>query len=155
MLADETAHRLTISDQAITVTGPITVDNANLLAATTTGVVTGTILGSESLEELTTLDAVGDNLSIIIPDGTATASALISLSEATTAVVDASALTGLASAEVYGFHADANGHLQQTTTNGGADNISASTYAAFEQVLLTASGFSYSVNTNGNLIVTI
>ena len=69
--------------------------------------------------------------------------------------LDGSALTGLASAEVYGFHADANGHLQQTTTNGGADNISASTYAAFEQVLLTASGFSYSVNTNGNLIVTI
>ena len=69
--------------------------------------------------------------------------------------LDGSALTGLASAEVYGFHADANGHLQQTFTNGGADNISASTYAAFEQVLLTASGFSYSVNTNGNLIVTI
>ena len=69
--------------------------------------------------------------------------------------LDGSALTGLASAEVYGFHADANGHLQQTTTNGGADNISASTYAAFEQVLLTASGIIYSVNTNGNLIVTI
>ena len=69
--------------------------------------------------------------------------------------LDGSALTGLASAEVYGFHANASGNLIQTTTNGGADNISASTYAAFEQVLLTASGFSYSVNANGNLIVTI
>ena len=69
--------------------------------------------------------------------------------------LDGSALTGLASAEVYGFHANTSGNLIQTTTNGGADNISASTYAAFEQVLLTASGFSYSVNANGNLIVTI
>ena len=69
--------------------------------------------------------------------------------------LDGSALTGLASAEVYGFHTNASGNLIQTTTNGGADNISASTYAAFEQVLLTASGFSYSVNANGNLIVTI
>ena len=37
MLADETAGRLTISDQEITVTGAITVDNANLLNATTSG----------------------------------------------------------------------------------------------------------------------
>ena len=43
MLADETAGRLTISDQKITVTNPITVDTANLLGATTTGVVTATI----------------------------------------------------------------------------------------------------------------
>ena len=43
MLADETAGRLTISDQAITVTGEITVDNANLLNATTSGAITASI----------------------------------------------------------------------------------------------------------------
>ena len=94
-----------------------------------------------------------------IKDSAVTDAKIVSLSSSKLTgalpALDGSALTGLASAEVYGFHADANGHLKQTTTNGGADNISASTYAAFEQVLLTASGFSYSVNANGNLIVTI
>ena len=49
MLADETAGRLTISDQAITVTGEITVDQANLLGATTTGAITATIATTETV----------------------------------------------------------------------------------------------------------
>ena len=97
LLADETAGRLTINDQIITVNNPITVDQANSLAATTTGVVTATILSTESIEELGTLDAVGDNISIIIPDGSATASQLLTLAQSTTALVDASAVTKLAS----------------------------------------------------------
>ena len=97
LLADETAGRLTINDQRITVNNPITVDQANSLAATTTGVVTATILSTESIEELGTLDAVGDNISIIIPDGSATASQLLTLAQSTTALVDASAVTKLAS----------------------------------------------------------
>ena len=97
LLADEAAGRLTINDQIITVNNPITVDQANSLAATTTGVVTATILSTESIEELGTLDAVGDNISIIIPDGSATASQLITLAQSTTALVDASAVTKLAS----------------------------------------------------------
>ena len=52
MLADENAGRLTIDDQNITVTGAITVDNANLLGLTTTGKVTATIDTSETVEEL-------------------------------------------------------------------------------------------------------
>ena len=59
------------------------------------------------------------------------------------------------SAEVYGFTGLANGTLQVTTTNQGADNISGADYAAFEDVLFAASGFTFSINTDGKLIATI
>ena len=59
------------------------------------------------------------------------------------------------SPEVYGFFTDANGHLKVTTTNGGADNISGTTFDTFEDVVLAATGFSFSVNANGKLIATI
>ena len=59
------------------------------------------------------------------------------------------------SPEVYGFNTDANGNLIVTTTNGGADNISGATYAAFEDVIFAATGFTFSVNTDGKLIATI
>ena len=59
------------------------------------------------------------------------------------------------SPEVYGFNTDANGNLIVTTTNGGADNISGATYTAFEDVIYAATGFTFSVNTDGKLIATI
>ena len=59
------------------------------------------------------------------------------------------------SPEVYGFFTDTNGHLKVTTTNGGADNISGTDYAAFEDVIFAATGFTFSVNTDGKLIATI
>ena len=59
------------------------------------------------------------------------------------------------SPEVYGFNTDANGNLIVTTTNGGADNISGAAYAAFEDVIFAATGFTFSVNTDGKLIATI
>ena len=75
---------------------------------------------------------------------------------ATLPAVSGANLTNLASAEVYGFTGLANGTLQVTTTNKGADNISGADYAAFEDTLFAASGFSFSVNqTTGNLIATI
>jgi hypothetical protein len=58
------------------------------------------------------------------------------------------------SAEVYGFHKDSNGDLIVTTTNQGVDNISQSEYANFDDVLFSASGFTFSLN-NGELIATI
>jgi len=58
------------------------------------------------------------------------------------------------SAEVYGFHKDSNGDLIVTTTNQGDDNISSATYATFDDVLFSASGFTFSLN-NGELIATI
>ena len=42
-----------------------------------------------------------------------------------------------------------------TTTNAGADNITAAQYDAFEQVLFAPSGISFSINNDGNLIATI
>ena len=59
------------------------------------------------------------------------------------------------SPEVYGFNTNASGHLTVTTTNGGADNISGATYAAFEDVIFAATGFTFSINTDGKLIATI
>ena len=59
------------------------------------------------------------------------------------------------SPEVYGFNTDTNGNLIVTTTNGGADNISGATYAAFDDVIYAATGFSWSVNSDGKLIATI
>ena len=60
------------------------------------------------------------------------------------------------SPEVYGFNTDATGILQVTTTNGGADNISAATYAAFDDVVFAATGITFSLDaTTGNLIATI
>ena len=47
-----------------------------------------------------------------------------------------------------------NNNVQVTTTNQGADDIDAATYAAFDDVLFSASGFTFSLN-NGDLIATI
>ena len=58
------------------------------------------------------------------------------------------------SPEVYGFNTS-GANLIVTTTNGGADNISGATYAAFEDVIFAATGFTFSVNTDGKLIATI
>ena len=59
------------------------------------------------------------------------------------------------SPEVYGFNTNASGNLIVTTTNGGADNISGTAYAAFEDVIFAATGFTFSIITDGKLIATI
>ena len=59
------------------------------------------------------------------------------------------------SAEIYGFTKNSSGNLIVTTTNQGADNITNAQYAAFDDVLFSASGFTFSINSNGNLIATI
>ena len=63
-------------------------------------------------------------------------------------------LTGLAGREVYGFTGVGNS-LSLTTTNGGADNITNTTYVAFEESFIGPSGLSFSINTSGNLIMTV
>jgi hypothetical protein len=45
--------------------------------------------------------------------------------------------------------------LQVTTTNGGQDNITATQYAAFDDKIFAASGFTFSLNSSGHLIATI
>ena len=47
-----------------------------------------------------------------------------------------------------------NNNLQVTTTNQGADNITNNQYAAFDDVLFSANGFTFSLS-NGSLIATI
>ena len=64
-------------------------------------------------------------------------------------------LANASSAEVYGFSKNNNSQLIVTTTNQGADNISSSTFATFDDVLFSASGFTFSIDTNGDLIATI
>ena len=62
------------------------------------------------------------------------------------------------SAEVYGFEIvdiATNPTLRLTTTNGGADNISSTAYANFDEVQYAATGFTWSLNASGNLIATI
>ena len=67
---------------------------------------------------------------------------------------DGSNLSGLASREVYGCTGIGNS-LSLTTTNSGADNIDNATYVAFEQSFIGPSGLSFSINTSGNLIMTV
>jgi hypothetical protein len=45
--------------------------------------------------------------------------------------------------------------MRYITTNQGQDNITESQYANFDDVLFSASGFVFSINSNGNLISTI
>ncbi len=62
------------------------------------------------------------------------------------------------SAEVYGFEIvdiSTNPTLRVTTTNGGADNISSTAYANFDEVQYAATGFTWSLNASGNLIATV
>ena len=49
----------------------------------------------------------------------------------------------------------ANNAVRYITTNQGPDNITESQYANFDDVLFSASGFVFSINSNGNLISTI
>ena len=59
------------------------------------------------------------------------------------------------SAEVYGFSVNSSGQLIVTTTGGGADNIDAATYATFDDVVYASTGFTWSIDSSGNLIATI
>ena len=59
-----------------------------------------------------------------------------------------------AAPEVYGFSVDANGHLIVTTTNEGADNITGATYVTFRDVLLSVSGYTWSIS-GTDLIATV
>ena len=63
-------------------------------------------------------------------------------------------LGNASSAEIYGFVKNGN-NLNVTTTNGGQDSITNTTYAAFDDKIFAASGFTWSINASGNLIATV
>lgn len=60
------------------------------------------------------------------------------------------------SPETYGFNKDTatNTNLIVTTTNLGVDTISKATFATFDDVLFSTSGYSFSLS-NGDLIATL
>ena len=63
-------------------------------------------------------------------------------------------LGNASSPEFYGFHKNASNQLIVTTTNEGADNISESDYATFEDSFMGTSGITWSIS-DGKLIATI
>ena len=73
---------------------------------------------------------------------------------ATSFAGDGSNLSGVTSREVYGFTGIGKS-LSLTTTNSGADNIDNATYVAFEESFIGPTGISFSINTSGNLIMTV
>ena len=132
-------HSVGVEAAGINVTGadtPIGTGSTiyNSGAAVFTGVVTATTF-SGSGADLTSL-----------PSGQLTG-ALPAISGAN--------LTGIdAGKEVYGFTGIGNS-LSLTTTNNGADNIDNATYVAFEENFIGPSGISFSINTSGNLIMSV
>ena len=67
---------------------------------------------------------------------------------------DGSQLSGLASREFYGFKA-VNEDLVLIHTNNGADNISLSDFESFEDTMTAPSCLSFSINSAGELEMTI
>jgi hypothetical protein len=134
-----------------------TVDLANLSASNLTS---GTVpdarfpatLPAASAANLTNIPA--GNLTGTVADARISTLSSSKLTGALPAL-DGSALTGVSSPEVYGFNTSGS-QLQVTTTNGGADNISAATYASFDDVIFAATGFTFSLDSStGNLVATI
>ena len=87
-----------------------------------------------------------------VPNSLGTAGQVLKVNSGATALEFGNA----SSAEVYGFNKDTstNTNLIVTTTNQGVDNISKATFANFDDVLFSASGFTFSIS-NGDLIATI
>ena len=112
--------------------GAPTVQNGLVVSGVTTSSIEGNVVGN----------VVGTGVSVV---GVITATSFSG---------DGSNLSGLASREVYGFTGIGKS-LSLTTTNSGADNIDNATYVSFEESFIGPSGLSFSINTSGNLIMTV
>ena len=126
--------------------------------------VSGTTLtftGPPSSGETIKILKLGDTLNIATPSQNTVGVAQLSTAGIAAGKVfkvndagNAWELGNASSAEIYGFVKNGN-NLNVTTTNGGQDNITNAVYAAFDDKIFAASGFSWSVNASGNLIATI
>ena len=120
------------------------------------------IAGTLTYEDVTNIDSVGivtARTGINVSGGQLDVGSNIKLGNAGVVTAtqfkgDGSQLSGLASREVYGFTGIGKS-LSLTTTNGGADNISNAVYVAFEESFIGPSGITFSINTSGNLIMTV
>ena len=103
------------------------------------------------------IDGLDQGLDVGIVTATSfvgTGVSVVGVITATSFVGSGENLTGLASREVYGFTGIGKS-LSLTTTNGGADNITNAVYVAFEESFIGPSGITFSINTSGNLIMTV
>jgi hypothetical protein len=129
--------------------------NADYTATSGTSVV---LASGASVNDILMVVAYGtfQLANISINDLTDTPAALGSAGQALVVNSGGTALeyANASSAEVYGFSKNSSGELIVTTTNQGADNISSTDYANFDDVQYAASGFTWSLN-NGELIATI
>ena len=126
--------------------------------------VSGTTLtftGPPSSGETIKILKLGDTLNIATPSQNTVGVAQLSTAGIAAGKVfkvndagNAWELGNASSAEIYGFVKNGN-NLNVTTTNGGQDNITNAVYAAFDDKIFAASGFSWSINASGNLIATI
>ena len=108
--------------------GAPTVQNGLVVSGVTTSTINGNVVG--------------------------TGVSVVGVITATSFVGSGSNLTGLASREFYGFKA-VNEDLVLIHTNNGADNISKSDFESFEDTMTAPSGLSFSINSSGELEMTI
>ena len=103
LLTDDGNNQIDIDDQDISVSGTISVDNANLLDLATTGTITASIDTDETVTELKTLTGTTHAYTIVIAAGDATSSSasdLNTINEKTTEAVDLTNVTALASSSL-------------------------------------------------------
>ena len=108
--------------------GAPTVQNGLVVSGVTTSTINGNIVG--------------------------TGVSVVGVITATSFVGSGANLSGLASREFYGFKA-VNEDLVLIHTNNGADNISLSDFESFEDTMTAPSGLSFSINSAGELEMTI
>jgi hypothetical protein len=133
--------------------------NADFTATSGTSVILGT---GASVNDILMVVAYGtfQLANISIKDLTDTPAGFGTAGQALVMNANANGLeyANASSAEVYGFEIvdiATNPTLRLTTTNGGADNISSTAYANFDEVQYAATGFVWSLNASGNLIATV
>ena len=115
-----------------TAEGAPTVQNGLVVSGITTSSIEGNVVGN----------VVGTGVSVV---GVITATSFVG---------SGANLTGLASREFYGFKA-VNEDLILVHTNNGADNISLSDFESFEDTMTAPSGLSFSINSAGELEMTV
>ena len=108
--------------------GAPTVQNGLVVSGVTTSTINGNVVG--------------------------TGVSVVGVITATSFVGSGANLSGLASREFYGFKA-VNEDLVLIHTNNGADNISKSDFESFEDTMTAPSGLSFSINSAGELEITI
>ena len=112
--------------------GAPTVQNGLVVSGVTTSSIEGNVVGN----------VVGTGVSVV---GVITATSFVG---------SGANLSGLASREFYGFKA-VNEDLILIHTNNGADDISKSDFESFEDTMTAPSGLSFSINSAGELEMTI